>query len=237
MEKNLVPEYLLKKYYIDDKLSTHQIAKIFNCSSTTIYRYLIKYNIQIRNKSEAMTEEHLSKMIECSKQSKRIYKPMSDEQKQKISQANSGRIFKPSKYGGHIKKRVDGYVCVYVKNHPNSNKDGYVMEHILVMEEFLGRYLTPSEVVHHINHQRDDNRIQNLELMTKSSHSSFHMKERNDKGQIKHKTKIVKNIDTGEIFQSTKEAGKQYDVSATSIALACREQWRTVKKCKWKYVE
>ena len=59
-----------------------------------------------------------------------------------------------------------------------ANKDGYVMEHILIMEDAMGRYITRDEVVHHKNHKRDDNRIENLELMTFNAHASLHMKER-----------------------------------------------------------
>ena len=50
------------------------------------------------------------------------------------------------------------------------------------MERNIGRYLSEDEVVHHINNTRDDNRIENLKLMTKHEHMSMHMIERHSKG-------------------------------------------------------
>lgn len=56
-----------------------------------------------------------------------------------------------------------GYVRIYRPDHPNAS-NGYVHEHRLVIEEYLGRNLDRSEVVHHIDGNKQNNRIENLEL-------------------------------------------------------------------------
>lgn len=60
----------------------------------------------------------------------------------------------------------DGYVYVRAKDHPYRNSQGYVLEHRLVMERSLGRYLLPEEVVHHKNKRKSDNRLENLEVFS-----------------------------------------------------------------------
>ena len=62
------------------------------------------------------------------------------------------------------------YIKKLAKNHPAADRDGYVFEHRLVMEEMLCRYLRKDEFVHHKNKIKTDNRKQNLMLVVGKVH-------------------------------------------------------------------
>jgi hypothetical protein len=72
---------------------------------------------------------------------------------------------------GTMKHR--GYILEWAPKHP-FNVKGYVYQHRLVMEKYLGRYLLREELVHHKNHQKDDNRPENLEVLSSKQHVTEH---------------------------------------------------------------
>jgi biotin operon repressor len=74
-----------------------------------------------------------------------------------------------------LQKTSGGYVLIFKPDHPAADRDGYVKEHRLVAERELGRLLMASEVVHHVNEKRDDNRLENLMVFPDNgTHMAFH---------------------------------------------------------------
>jgi len=100
-----------------------------------------------------------------------------------------------------------GYRYIKIKYHPFANKDGYVPEHRLVMENYLREndpknknlikvnqilYLNPIAVVHHIDRDKLNNQIKNLKVFENvNNHTAFHNKSNTD--TVRKKRKGIKH--------------------------------------------
>ena len=166
MKQNIISVYSMG-------FTCKEVAQILEVSSGSVHNVLHAYNVSpTRRRRHQDDEVIIRKRVE----SRKGYK-ISESQRKIISEANKCNYNGLNGYG-HTKTQNNGYILVYVPEHPHCHSDGYVMLHTVIMERRIGRYLEPDEVVHHINHDRTDNRIENLQLMNKHEHCSMHMRER-----------------------------------------------------------
>ena len=82
-----------------------------------------------------------------------------------------------------------------------ANHKGYVMEHRLVMAKSLGRCLHPFELVHHKNHDKTDNNIENLQLVSDDRHRQITIME----NRIKFLESRVTNLEAEIVLLKTSQ--------------------------------
>lgn len=91
------------------------------------------------------------------------------------------------KWRGGKHKNSDGYIKLFRPDHPKADKAGYVYQHRIVMEEYIGRDLKKDEIIHHINGIKDDNRMCNLIIVNAEEHQMY---ENYWKAKIGHPLRI-----------------------------------------------
>lgn len=99
------------------------------------------------------------------------------------------KLEKSIKRGRYVDKL--GYVVIHVPGHCEATTNGWAREHRVIMSEFLGRQLAQREHIHHKNGVKDDNRIENLEVLDWSSHGKFHNKPTRS---VEQRIKISKSV-------------------------------------------
>lgn len=163
------------RMYTEQGLDTVQIAAVLGCTPSNVSARLNRLGVKLKRKrnidwnprllrkmyvDQGMTTQQIAnelghQRVAVNKALRRFGIPMRPR-------GTSGSRH-PCWRGGRIADK-GGYILVHMPEHPFANAAGYVREHRLIMEQKLGRYLTPDEVVHHRNGRTDDNRLANLQL-------------------------------------------------------------------------
>lgn len=156
----------LRRMYIDERLSSIDIAARYGVNPSTVCKWLRRNGIKARPVGEAGKDGAWKNRGKT--------RHFTDEWRSNLSKA--GKKWGDQNSAG-ISYKTGGYV-EYTRG-PNKGRS----VHVVLMEQHIGRKLNGDEVVHHIDHNRHNNDISNLRLMTRAEHTRLHRLEE-DEGTI-----------------------------------------------------
>lgn len=204
----LKDETWLRSQYVDLRRSAESMAEEIACSKHAIYRALKRFRIdrrphtskyEVLNDKDWLYEQYVTNQRSLKDIAKEIGTTVGNVAdhlsameirlrgyKESIAvKFPDGRLGdKSPKWKGG--RRSNGkYILVYAPDHPYATTNGAVLEHRLVMEKVLGRYLEPYEVVHHKDGNKKNNDPSNLEVKTSSQHIKDHIRAGHDAEKLR----------------------------------------------------
>ena len=141
-------------------MSIPEISEEMGMARSTLYFRLKNAGI-LRSRVEGIREAAKKGKMSHMKGKKRVF---TQEWKDNMSKARTGT-------GKGYSLKPNGYIEITTGENKGRG------QHVVFMEESIGRKLLSSECVHHKDHNKSNNILDNLELMTRSEHMRLHGKE------------------------------------------------------------
>jgi hypothetical protein len=132
-------------------------------------------------------------------------------------------------------KKANGEGCTangyLLYTNPAPDGPHYIREHVRIMEEHLGRELDTDELVHHLNGDKLDNRIENLQIISRSEHCTLHHSGENNVNAKLNADKVREirhRYAAGGVSQ--RQLASEFGVKQSAI-------WNIIQRSTWQHVE
>lgn len=165
-----VNKAVLERMYVSEMLSIPDLGKVFGLGYSASRKLLLDFGISIRSRADGVRAAS-HKLGKHMVGKKRVF---SDAWKENIRTSRARTSDLTAKGVSH---KTNGY-SEFTRG---ENKGRGV--HVVVMEGIIGRRLLCGEVVHHADENKQNNAVNNLELMSRSKHTQLH---RQSKKEIKN---------------------------------------------------
>ena len=119
---------------------------------------------------------------------------------------------------GGRNRMSNGYIRVWCPGHPAAGRDGYALEHRRVMMD-AGAQIPDGWHIHHMNGQRDDNRLINLALRAPGRHRELHIGDT-----------VQNQYGEWPVFRNDKLRGRLYRIKNRETILANHRRHREKKR-------
>lgn len=170
-----------------------KMAQKHGVSKKLIMNHMKRHGIERKKRSAQEVDQKVSPLLDKGLPTSQIAESVGvSEVTVRKSAKRKGKAVNDLYHKGEIITH-NGYRLIKAPiGHPGADSHGYVREHRLILESKIARYLEPGEVAHHRNHDKLDNRPENLELMRLGEHTSHHHTGKKGRGPDKKPRKNAK---------------------------------------------